>query len=137
TVLAVEYTATLLPGRSYGHYLLQAAPGVVLVFAWLLHLKLPRVQRLTTILLGVIILLGMVKIFIGGGQFSASPSSIGNYYVQFVTNHLTRSASGQFPFDQGHIHQTSTQLARHLNQNYPGQSYFLWGNLPWVLALTD
>lgn len=138
-IVIIEYTAAILPGRSYSHYLLQVVPGAVLAIAVLttsLQQQLGRrhvILALSCLAAAVI----MVNGFYGDDDLPGSATVFNQYYAAFVTDHVLHSTSGQFPYNQAVNDRNSRQLAEYIDNIHPNQSYFFWGNLPWVQAITS
>jgi hypothetical protein len=140
-VLVAQIFASLLSGRSYGHYFIQILPGVTYFLAVMLN-RLRYGLSWCHMRLGGLMMVLMVPMIIAGqsaGRISvyARPEI---YYPAFYGGYLfgDEDAKSDFVWRGGEVVKKTVDLSEYINKQYRGdENIYVYTRKPWILALLE
>lgn len=136
--VAFSFMGAYFSGRTYGHYLVQATPGLALVLASLkfkdLRINTVRVFFVCVFLVPLLFLTSLIfKDFISGGPINQI-KWWGNF-VGFASGAKSEEEYNNY-FDGNVNTIMALSDALRVNGAY-GESVYIWGDLPWLYAVVD
>ena len=140
---AFSFLGSYFSGRTYGHYLVQAAPAVSLLLA---QIRLPvgknfsHLVKKSSIVFAVFFVIPLVFLtrllfadFISGGP--VNQIKYFRNFVDYATGHKTIASYNDF-FDSN-VNTVDALASAIGKEGAKGSSVYIWGDLPWLYAIVD
>jgi hypothetical protein len=135
--MAFSFLGSYFSGRTYGHYLVQAAPAVSLILASLaFDLRLKKAQLIFA-LCYFIPLVFLTKLlftdFLSGGPLNQI--SYWRNFLEFTSG--KKSVDSYNDYFDGNVSSIMALSDFFIARNAKGSSVYIWGDFPWLYAISD
>lgn len=135
--LGFSFLGSYFSGRTYGHYLIQAAPAIALCVASIqLPVKLSKVRAIFAVFFFIPLIFltqTLFRDFLSGG-----PLNQFKYYANFLDYAAGKKSTAEYNnFFDGGVNSIMGTLDFLKASGGTGKTVYIWGDWPWLYAIGD